>query len=258
MDYDRYRLLRMTPRGKILTVALNRPEALNAINERLHYELSTIFYDVALDDAAEVIVLTGEGSAFSSGGDIKWMAETRDPSATEAKKVINGLLDLEKPIIARINGPAVGLGATLALFCDLAYATHDAPIGDPHVRVGLVAGDGGAVIWPQLIGFMRAKRYLLTGDTVSGREAAAIGLINGSVEPEMLDASVFGMAERLAQGATRAIRWTKAAVNQQLKALTATVLEASVAYEIHSFKTDDHREAVNAFIEKRKPRFVGR
>ncbi|MBN8509426.1 MAG: enoyl-CoA hydratase/isomerase family protein [Burkholderiales bacterium] len=262
MDYTRYQRIRFDRRDRVLTLTLHRPDkpaSLNAVDEPMHRELSQVFYDVALDDEADVLVITGDGTAFSSGGDIEWMSRTTEASATEGKKLLQGLLDLEKPIIARINGAAIGLGATIALFCDLAYALDDARIADPHVRVGLVAGDGGAIIWPALIGSMRAKRYLLTGDAVSGREAAAMGLVNEShPTPEALDAAVYGMAERLARGATRAIRWTKIASNIALKQLAQAVMEASFAYEIHSFKTEDHREAVAAFLDKRKPTFVGR
>lgn len=262
MDYSRYQRIRFERRGRVLTLALHRPDkpaSLNAVDEAMHREISQVFFDVALDDDADVIVITGDGNAFSSGGDIEWMSKTTDPSATEGKKVLQGLLDLEKPIIARINGPAIGLAATIALFCDLAYALDDARIADPHVRVGLVAGDGGAIIWPALIGFMRAKRYLLTGDALSGREAASMGLINEShPTPESLDAAVYGMADRLAKGATRAIRWTKIVSNIALKQVAQAVMDASFAYEVYSFKTEDHREAVSAFLNKRKPNFVGR
>lgn len=261
-DYPGYERIRFERRGRVLTVTMHRPdkpEALNAIDERLHRELSQVFYDVALDDGADIVVLTGEGKAFSAGGDIEWMSRTTDPSATEGKKVLQGLLDLEKPIIARITGPAVGLGATVALFCDLAYALDDARIADPHVRMGLVAGDGGAIVWPALIGPMRAKRYLLTGDALSGRDAAAMGLITESHPTlEALDTAVYGMAERLAAGATRAIRWTKIVSNIALKQAAQAIIDASFAYEVHSFKTEDHGEAVAAFLGKRKPRFVGR
>ena len=163
MDYSQYERLRMDRRGRILTVTLNRPETRNAVDGRMHDELTTIFYDVQLDEQADVIVLTGAGSAFSAGGDLNWLATLRQagslghPVAVAAKKIVFGLLDLEKPIIARIPGPCLGLGTTIALLCDVIYAAESARIGDPHVLVGLVAGDGGAVIWPQLVGYARAK-----------------------------------------------------------------------------------------------------
>jgi len=262
MDYSHYERIKMDRRGRILTVTLTRPETLNAVDQRMHDELATIFYDVQLDEQADVIVLTGAGSAFSAGGDLNWLAHIAQTAsigslAVDAKKIVFGLLDLEKPIIARIPGPCVGLGATIALLCDVSYAAESARIGDPHVRVGLVAGDGGAVIWPQLVGYARAKEYLLTGDLLPAREAERIGLINHVVPDEELDRHVYELAERLATGATKAIRWTKTAVNIGLKQLAHSVMDAAISYELLTFATKDHREAVAAFQEKRKPTFHG-
>ena len=244
------------------TVTLSRPETLNAVDQRMHEELATIFSDVQLDEQTDVIVLTGAGSAFSAGGDLHWLAQTAESGslgslAVEAKKIVFGLLDLEKPIIARIPGPCVRLGATIALLCDVIYAAESARNGDPHVRVGLVAGDGGAVIWPQLVGYARAKEYLMTGDLIPAREAERIGLINHVVPDEELDRHVYELAERLASGARQAIRWTKTAVNIGLKQLAQSVMEASLSYKLLTFATKDHREAVAAFHEKRKPTFHG-
>jgi enoyl-CoA hydratase len=263
MDYSQYERLRMDRRGRILTVTLNRPETRNAVDGRMHEELATIFYDVQLDEQTDVIVLTGAGSAFSAGGDLNWLAALRQagslghPAAVDAKKIVFGLLDLEKPIIARIPGPCLGLGTTIALLCDVIYAAESARIGDPHVRVGLVAGDGGAVIWPQLVGYARAKEYLLTGDLLSAQEAERIGLINHAVPDGELDRYVYELAERLAAGATKAIRWTKTAVNIGLKQLAHSVMDASMSYEMLTMATTDHGEAIAAFQEKRKPIFHG-
>jgi enoyl-CoA hydratase len=174
------------------------------------------------------------------------------------KQMIFGLLDLEKPVIARINGDCIGLGATLALMCDLVIAVEDARFGDPHVKMGYVAGDGGAVIWPQLIGFAKAKEYLLTGELLDAREAERIGLINHAVPRAELDARVDALAQKLAHGATKAIRWTKTCMNIPLRQLAHTIMDASLAYEAITNMSADHQEAVSAFQEKRKPRFTGR
>jgi len=149
----------------------------------------------------------------------------------------------------------MGLGATIALFCDVIFAADNAKIGDPHIRVGLVAGDGGAVIWPQLIGYARAKERLMTGDAMSAEEAARIGLINHVVPADELDARVAEFADRLANGATNAIRWSKVSVNIGLKQLAHSIMDTSLSYEWLSSLSADHREAVNAFCEKRKPVF---
>jgi len=176
----------------------------------------------------------------------------------EMKKMIFGLLDLEKPVVCRINGDCIGLGATLALLCDITIAVEDARLGDPHVKMGYVAGDGGAVIWPQLVGFARAKEYLLTGDLLTAKEAERIGLINHAVPRDQLDAKVNGIVDKLAGGATKAIKWTKACVNIPLRQLAHSIMDASLAYEALTNIGDDHQEAIRAFQEKRKPKFTGR
>lgn len=250
--------------GNIRRVTLNRPERLNAITGEMHRELSRLFLDLALDDGTDVIVLTGAGKAFSAGGDIDHLERCRkdpalfDAAIREAKLLVSGLLDCDKPIICRMNGDAVGLGATIALFCDIIIAADHARIGDPHVKVGFVAGDGGAVIWPQLVGYARAKQYLLTGDLIGAEEACRIGLINFAVPEAELDARVDEWAQRLAGGATLAQRWTKATINIGLKQLAGAMMDAGLAYEGLSQRTEDHAEAIAAMRERRKPGFKGR
>ncbi|NNE84296.1 MAG: enoyl-CoA hydratase/isomerase family protein [Alphaproteobacteria bacterium] len=264
LSYDSYNTITAERRDRILTLTMNRPEQLNAIDEELHEELSRIFYDVAGDEEADVVVLTGAGNAFCAGGDLDWIDDMHgDPKAFartvwEGKRIVNSLLDIEQPVIARLPGHAIGLGCTLALFCDIIYATDTAKIGDPHVSVGLVAGDGGAVIWPQLIGYPRAKEYLMTGDLLTAPQAAEIGLINHAVPADQLDDAVYGMAERLAGGATNAIRWTKAAVNLGLKQIANAVLDTAFNFEAMSQMTEDHKIATQAFLNKEKPKFTGR
>jgi enoyl-CoA hydratase len=138
------------------------------------------------------------------------------------------------------------------------FAAENAKIGDPHVKVGVVAGDGGAVIWPWLVGAARAKEFLMTGDLLTAQEAERIGLINHVVAPERLMATVMEFAARLANGPTKAIRWTKASVNKILRDTANLVLDTSLALEKHCFATADHKEAIRAFVEKREPKFTGR
>lgn len=259
VDFSRYRFIRTERRGRILTLTLDRPDKLNAVDAALHAELATIFSDAADDAGSDVIVLTGAGRAFCSGGDIPWMQTMIDEgfgqTAREAKRIIFSLLDCEKPIIARVNGHATGFGATLALFCDVVFAVETAKIGDPHVSVGFTAGDGGAVIWPQLIGYARAKEWLMTGDLMTAADAARIGLINHAVPAAELDARVDAFADKLAAGAQFAIRTTKASINIGLKQLAASIMDTCLAYEERSNDTRDHQEAVNAFREGRSPVF---
>jgi enoyl-CoA hydratase len=256
-----YEFLSLSRRRRVLNITMNRPEKLNAINGKMHTELAAVFTDVAEDAECDVAVLTGAGRAFSAGGDIEWMQSMIDHgferTAREAKRIIFSMLECEKPIIARINGHATGLGATLALFCDVTFATEKAKIGDPHVGVGFTAGDGGAVIWPQLIGYARAKEFLMTGDLLTAAEAERIGLINHAVPDDVLDQRVDAFADRLAGAALQAIRTTKASINIGLKQLAHSIMDACLAYEGLSNRTWDHQEAVTAFREGRAPAFRG-
>lgn len=262
--YARYERLRLDLADRIMTVTMNRPDKLNAVDERMHEELASVFIDLNNDPDVDVIIFTGEGRAFSAGGDIEWMQAMIDEparfekTAREGKQIVFSMLDCEKPIIAKVNGHATGLGATMALFCDVIFASEKAKIGDPHVRVGFVAGDGGAVIWPQLIGYPRAKEFLMTGDLMSASQAAAIGLINHAVSPDELDKAVLDFARRLSGGALKAIKWTKMSVNIGLKQLAHSIMDASISYEAQSNVTADHAEAVAAFRDGREPVFKGR
>ncbi len=264
MRFDDYRCIEFERRGRVLVIRLNRPEQLNAVDARLHAELARVFVDAQRDPDSDVVVLTGAGRAFCAGGDLDWMQRAIDDpaeferTAREAKDIVFSQLDLEKPLVARVNGHATGLGASLALLSDIVVAHEKAKLGDPHVSVGLVAGDGGALVWPQLCGFAKARRYLLTGELMSAAEAERIGLVSEVVPAERLDEASYGLAERLAAGATKAIRWTKVTTNLPLKQLFHAHFDTGVAYETLSNATDDHAEAVAAFREKRAARFTGR
>ena len=265
MNYEKYECFQASYQGRVLTLTMNRPADMNAVNKDMHDELGTIFYDAQLDDDADVIVLTGAGRVFSAGGDLAMMKRIADGSdepflrLVDAKRIVFSLLDLEKPIIAAVNGHAMGLGATIALLCDTIFMSSVAKIGDPHVKVGVVAGDGGCVIWPQLIGYAKAKEYLMTGDPINAEAAERMGLVNHVTEPEQTLEMAHAFAQRLADGPSAAIRWTKVSANIGLKQLAHSIMDTSLAYEWLTFQTgDDHREAVTAFLEKRKPKFTDR
>jgi enoyl-CoA hydratase len=257
----RFKTIALSRQGRQLTITLNRPDALNAVNLEMHDELPEVFQFAGSDPHSDVVLLTGAGRAFSAGGDLDHISRNAanpvlfDHEARQAKRVVFALLDIEKPVICRLNGHAVGLGATLALMCDVIFAADGAKIGDPHVSLGLVAGDGGAAIWAQRIGLARAKEYLLTGDLVTAKRAEEIGLVNYCLPPEALDAAVEAFCQRLLSGATNAIRWTKLLTNLELKRIAHAVLDAGIAYESLSVRTADHREGVQALKDKRKPRF---
>jgi enoyl-CoA hydratase len=263
-DFSGYQRIRATRSGRILTLALSAPNPVNAVDETMHHELARIFLDAQDDPGSDLIILTGAGRAFCAGGDTAWFrTHIEDPSsfraiAPQAKRIITSLLDLEKPILCRLNGAAAGLGATLALMCDVIIASQTAVIGDPHVRVGLVAGDGGAIIWPQLIGYARAKEFLMTGEMIAAERAFALGLINHVVEPEALDDKVAEIAGRILANPIWAVRWTKTAANGPLRALAASLLDSAMAYELLSNTLDDRKEAVDAFAQRRPPHYTGR
>lgn len=256
--------LRLERVGDVLRVVIDRPSnKLNAIDASLHHDLTVLFRELRQEDLARAILLTGEGGAFSAGGDFSWFPELADRAKAEAlrrdaKQLIWDLLDIEVPIVAAVNGHAMGLGASVALLCDVIFAAESALIGDPHVKVGIVAGDGGAAIWPLAVGPARAKEYLLTGDPVPAKEAERIGLINHVVADEELDETAMRFAAKLAAGAPLALRYTKLAVNKLVKDALNTAFDVSTALEIVTFQSDDHREALAALSEKRRPRFEGR
>lgn len=256
-----YDTVELTRRERLLIVTLNRPDSLNAVNLQMHEELAEVFQFVAVDPGSDVVLLTGAGRAFSAGGDLHHIAHNAEhphlfeQEARTAKRIVSAMLDLEKPLVCRLNGHAIGLGATLALLCDVVFAADTAKIGDPHVAIGLVAGDGGAAIWPQRIGYGRAKEYLLTGDLLVATKAAELGLINYALPAAELDPAVDAFCERLLKGATKAIRWTKVLINLELKRIAHSVLDAGIAYESLTVRTEDHLKAIDALKHKRKPVF---
>lgn len=264
MDYSKYaeNHLDVVIKDRIALVTMNRPERRNAVDGPLHDGLEMIFRDLGTDPDVGAIVLTGAGTAFCAGGDFSpGSAGASGPSTFNilrgAKFLIQGFANCEAPLIAAVNGPAAGLGASVALMCDVIYMADTAWIGDTHVNLGLVAGDGGAVIWPLLIGPNRAKEYLMSGKRVSAEEAERIGLVNHVVPADKLLEEAIGFAKTLAAGPAAAVRWTKMAINRHVWQSINLVLEMSLSTEGLSTHTLDHKEAVQAFQEKRDPKFTG-
>jgi enoyl-CoA hydratase len=254
MEYGDYECIGFANDGGILTVTLTPPTPLNAVNGVLHRELANVFATIGADGSVDVVVLTGHGGAFSAGADIAWLrdlgARERDEVFRESRRIIIDLLELPQPIIAAIEGPAVGLGATVALFCDLKIAAAGARIGDPHVLIGVVAGDGGAVIWPWLVGAGRAKYYLMTGELVDAATAHALGLVDKVANAGEAVAMARTLATRLAKGNLAAIRGTKSSVNKLLRDATNLVQDTSLALEKETMASKAHREAVHRFLAK--------
>jgi len=249
--------------GPVLTAYITSSHPVNGVDEQMHTELALIFNCLQRDSASDLIILSAKGRAFCAGGDFDWFEEQiAHPErfraiGWDAKQIVVTLLQMEKPIVCRMNGAAAGLGATIALLCDVIIADETAKIGDPHVKVGLVAGDGGALIWPQLIGFAKAKELLMTGELLSAREAQALGLINYAVPAAELDAKVAQIAGKILANPKWAVRWTKTTANIPLRALAAQLMDASIGWESVSNYLSDRREAVTAFRQKRAPELTG-
>jgi enoyl-CoA hydratase len=236
---DGYKAIRIEKRANGVALAtLNRPEKRNAVDDTMHHELSQLPRDADEDPAVKVLVITGAGRAFCAGGDFSGGLRPSGRMWLEARRIVDSLLDCQKPVITAVNGYAMGLGATLALLGDVVFAARSATFADTHVRMGIAAGDGGQVIWPLLMGVNRAKYYLMTGDRIRAEEAERLGLVNA--------------------GPMLAISASKAAVNQYIKLVSNVVLPLSLKLEEGTMQTEDFREAVRAFAEKREPNYKGR
>lgn len=261
--YENYAVLRVERREGALWLTMDHPPV-NASTPALREDLDRIFREASKDPEVRCAVLTGAGDTFSAGGDIQRMKRMLSDQADwiltmhEARTLVTDILDFDKPLIGRINGDALGLGATLALCCDITVMLDNARIGDTHVRMGLVAGDGGALLWPALIGLMQARRFLLTGDLLTGAQAAHAGLVTQSASAAEFDAAVGSWVRKFATGATHAIVGTKRALNMAVRQQAQAYMDAHLGLETMSHLREDHREAVDAFIEKRRPNFTGR
>jgi len=262
--FDQFEYLQFERDGDVLRVTIDRPgDPLNAVDGTLHHELSRLFPRLQRERVARVVLLTGRGKAFSAGGDFAWFPELQQPGRLEdlrldARQMIWDLLDVPLPIVCAVNGPAVGLGASIALLSDVIVMAESASLADPHVRVGLVAGDGGTIAWPLAVGPARAKQYLLTGDPVSAVEAERVGLVNLVVPDDELDQAAMAFAHKLASRPPLAVQHTKAAVNNWVKQTAMASFDLATASEMVTFGSADHAEALAAIREKRAPRFTGR
>lgn len=239
----------------ISTITFNRPAQLNALDPDAVEEFQAIVRRVDLEPSTRAIVLTGTGRAFTAGGDVRSFGSKHDPRVNRRGwHLVHRMLEIEKPIVAMVNGPAIGLGLTIALLCDSVVMADDATIGDPHVNLGLVAGDGAAVVLPVLVGPHRAKELLLTGKVITGSEAAAMGMINRSVPASELADAAYGLAREYAAQPTYAARATKMAVNRYLRWMVEQTLDVSLAYEAISRELPEYPDAVEAWKRRRARR----
>jgi enoyl-CoA hydratase/carnithine racemase len=241
--------------GPVRVVTLNRPDELNAFSDELHESFVALWANLADDAGARAVVLTGAGRAFSAGGsyddferrrvDVDFRARAMD----QARRIVDAMLDCRLPVVASVNGPAVGLGCTIATLCDIVFIADTAFLADPHVSVALVAGDGSAVTWPAMTSLLKAKQYLLTGDRIPADDAVALGLANFVVpRDELLDAAL-AFAHRLADQPPQAVQETKLLLNRHLKANAERALRAGLEAEDASHDTPEYKAAA----EKMRP-----
>ncbi len=261
MDYAEYKhLLFERRKNGVLLITINRPEVLNATNDRLHWELTQIWLTIDADDDTRVAVVTGAGRAFSAGGDLDMVqANATDPkrlarTVREASDIVYNMINLDKPVVSAINGVAVGAGLVVALMADISIIAENVRFTDGHTRLGVVAGDHAAILWPLLCGMAKAKYYLLTSDFIDGREAERIGLVSLCVPPAELLPKALEVADKLALGSQQAIRWTKRSLNNWLR-MAGPIFDQSIALEMLTFMGEDVREGLQAIREKRPPNF---
>jgi enoyl-CoA hydratase len=262
MSYESFsaRNLQIEIRDGVAVATMNRPAKRNAVDYPLHQALEEAFHVLGHDPNVSVIVLTGSGPAFCAGGDVAgFYPDDAGPLSTmRCRHLVNAIVNCEAPVIAAVNGVAAGLGATIALLCDVIFMADSARIGDTHVNMGLVAGDGGAVIWPLLVGPHRAKEFLMAGKLATAKEAAEMGLVNHVVAADSLLEEAMAYARELTARPKPAVRWTKLLINQVIQQNMNLMLSLGYATEQLSSHTEDQKEAVAAFLEKRKPKFTGR
>jgi enoyl-CoA hydratase len=259
--YARYSRLKIDrPHEKVLRLTMNRPDKYNAADAEMHGELTEIWRDVDADPTVNAVLVTGAGKAFSAGGDLDLVDrmigdfDTRMRVWREARDMVYNMINCSKPIVSAINGPAVGAGLVVAILADISIAAKSARLIDGHTKLGVAAGDHAVIIWPLLCGMAKAKYHLLLCEAVSGEEAERIGLVSLSVPDEALDGRALEIATRLAEGAQSAIRWTKYALNNWLRAAGPS-FDASLALEFLGFGGAELPEGVAALRQKRPARF---
>lgn len=242
--------------GPVRIVTMRRPAELNAINKALHWALANVWRQLVADREARVVILTGEGRAFSAGGDLDWLlANLEDPagqaeSLREGAQIIEEMIRFPLPVIAAVNGPAVGLGLSISLLCDVVLISEKAYLADPHVSVGLVAGDGGAAFWPLLTAILRTREFLYTGDRIPAQTAVELGLASRLTTADDLLPEATRLASRLARQPREALQGTKRVVNMHLARALGGTMQAGFAAEAVSMETADYRDRLHAMRSK--------
>ncbi len=242
--------------GAVVTITLNNPEMRNAFLDDMHHAMREIWWDLSEDDSVRAVILTGAGRAFSAGGDIPSFIksyednEYRRKSLRGARRLMEAQAEFPKPVVAAVNGPAVGLGCNLALLSDIVYIAESAFLADTHAAIGLVCGDGGAVFWPLFMSMLKCKEYLLTGDRIPAQKAVELGLANHAVPDDQLMVEARKMAERLASLPHQAIQETKRALNLHIQDYILRAAPFALMAESESFTTDDIVKTIEKFTAK--------
>jgi enoyl-CoA hydratase/carnithine racemase len=256
MQYELPDVLTVEADGPVRIVRLARPEQLNAINDALHLGLTRLFPQLSADTDARVAVITGEGRAFSAGGDFDLLDRMAEDRAlrrdviTEGRALVINMIRCRVPVVAAVNGPAVGLGCSVIALSDVVYMAESAYLSDPHVTVGLVAADGGPLTWPLHTSLLLAKEYAFTGDRISAARAAEIGLANHVCpDEEVLDAAL-AAARKIAALPRQAVEATKRVLNLHLERAVLATIDFAMASETESFDTDDLRANVAKFLKR--------
>ena len=242
--------------GPVRVVRLNRPDHLNATNHELHRGLAELFPQIDADVDARAVVLTGNGKAFSAGGDFSYLDElSRDPglrseTLAHGRQIVTGMVGCRVPIVAAVNGPAVGLGCSLVALSDIVYMAETTHLADPHVLMGLVAADGGPVTWPLLISLQLAKEYALTGDRIPAQRAAAIGLVNHVCPDDEVVDQAMACAHRIARLPRRAVEDTKRILNLHLERAVVATLDFALSAEDRSFTSPELRANLDRLLAR--------
>jgi enoyl-CoA hydratase len=248
--------LEMEADGPVTVLTINNPEMRNAFSDELHAAMREVWGHLAVDESVRAVVLTGKGKAFSAGGNVPGFIkdyedlEHRRASLRGARRLMDAMAEFPKPLVAAINGAAVGLGCSVAVSCDIVFIAESAFIADPHVSIGLVCGDGGAVAWPLMMSLLKAKEYLLTGDRIPASEAVALGLANRVVPDGDLMKESLTFAHRLAGQPPQAVQETKRALNLHLQQAISLVAPFALAMESESFGTDDLYRTIQEFKKR--------
>ncbi|MBT3248994.1 MAG: enoyl-CoA hydratase/isomerase family protein [Actinobacteria bacterium] len=249
----------------VLVVTIDNPaDPLNKVDEQMHHELTNLFKYLRNEREARAVLLAGSNKAFTAGGDFGWFPSFSEPGYAanlrlDGKSIIWDLLDLHLPLVSAVTGHAMGLGASIALLSDITVMSETARLGDPHVQVGIVAGDGGTIAWPLALGPQLAKRFLLTGDPLTAVEAERLGLIvETASDPDACLTAGLAWAKRLAGGAPQAVQYTKQAINSWIKQTCGPAFDLATALETVTFASQDFTEALSALQEKRPPKFTGK